>query len=109
MVILQILKKIQSDELIDDEKPLVNYFNEISLKGDGDRFENGIETNECENLELECCIDDAKEEDNDNDNVGNETNRTNVIAIGKIPRRMPMDPKKKTQLLAALKSIDTKK
>lgn len=107
---LQILKKIQSDELIDDEKSLLNHFNEMSLNGDGDGFENGIETNECEKLELDgtCCIDDAKKEENKN--AGGETNRTTDIGIdSQIPRRMPMDSKKKTQLLAALKSIDTKK
>lgn len=103
----QILKEIQSEETI-EEKPLASQFNAMSLNGDGDGYPNGIETNECENSAEKCCSDEAKDED------GGETNRTTASAIGRpancqIPRRLPMDPKKKNQLLAALKSIDSNK
>lgn len=107
----QILKEIQSEEAI-EEKPLASQFNEMSLNGDGDGYQNGIDTNECENSGGKCCSDEVK--DDENEMVGGETNRTTVSGIGKstncqIPRRLPMDPKKKNQLLAALKSIDSNK
>lgn len=107
----QILKEIQSEETI-EEKPLVSQFNEMSLNGDGDGYPIVIETNDCENSAEKCCSEEAN--DDVNEMAGGETNRTTVSGIGRpancqIPRRLPMDPKKKNQLLAALKSIDSNK
>lgn len=112
----QIVKEIESDETI-GSPPLVEHFNGLSLEGDGNGCVNMslncIEENDDDKLDEKCCNDEAN--DDEDESAGNETNRTHGSGIAgrplhrQIPRRLPMDPKKKNQLLAALKSIDSNK
>lgn len=109
--ISQIIKQIESDEII-GENSLTNHFNEMSLEGEGDGFAKTIAKNECEESSVKCCNGEAK--DDECEIGGGGTNRTAASSRSKsvsrqIPRRLPLDPKKKNQLLAALKSIEANK
>lgn len=111
----QVINHIHNDEAIED-KPLTSHFNDMSLKGDGDgQCVIDVETNGCENVGGKCCDEETKDDEaNENTGADGETNRIIVSGIGnsmgrRIPRRLPLDSKKKNQLLAALKSIDSNK
>lgn len=114
----QVINHIKSDEAIED-KPLVSHFNDMSLKGDGDgqgdQCANCVETNDCGNVVGKCCQEEAKDDEaNENTEAEGEISRIIVSGSGnsmgrRIPRRLPIDSKKKNQLLAALKSIDSNK
>lgn len=111
ILISQIIKQIENDEM-NEENPLTNHFNEMRLEGNGDGFAKTIAKNECEESSEKCCNGEAK--DNESEIAGGDTNRTAASSVSKsmsrqIPRRLPLDPKKKNQLLAALKSIEANK
>lgn len=93
---LQVVQKIVENV---DEKPLAIEFDQLSLKENGHGPINGAEA-QCNG------------NDNENEVIENGSARTSVSVQSKsadchIPKRTMLNPKKKTQLLAALKSIET--
>lgn len=96
---LQVVQKIVENVENVDEKPLAIEFDQLSLKENGHGPMNGAEAQ-------------SNGIDDENEIIENGTARTTASVQSKsadchIPKRTTLNPKKKTQLLAALKSIET--